>query len=299
VGGLAAAQSARRVGVELRVALSTLLGRDRYPGEVAGWGPVTAEVARTLVIAQRAAEWRYAITDAAGQLLLAGFTRRRPVSITPEGAAGELPPCRGGIVELHVPAALLTELAADPDACGEWAGVLADLAAQYTRHTQDGWRERTAQDPTARFAGAVLRRHVQIRDRSCVYPGCRATARSADLDHTVDHGHGGATTGANSGPLCRHDHRLKHDGRWRLHQPTAGHFRWISPLGRIYCTQPPPIINDLPEPRSRPDHPGPWPFAGFDFETFNDDLPILERPPPQPHPPSPVEPPDLDEPPPF
>jgi hypothetical protein len=214
VGSLAAAQPARRVGVELRVALSTLLGRDRYPGEIAGWGPVTAEVARTLVIAQRAAEWRFALTDVAGRLLLAGITRRRPTG--PESTAGELPPCRSGIVELHVPGALLTELAADLDACGEWAGVVADIAAQYAL---GGGRERTAQEPTARFAGAVLRRHVQIRDRSCVYPGCRATARSADLDHTVDHGHGGATTSANSGPLCRHDHRLKHEGRWRR----AGH----------------------------------------------------------------------------
>ncbi len=71
----AAAPPARRVGVELRVALSTLLGYDRYPGEVAGWGPVTAEVARTLVIAQRGTQWRFAITDPAGQLLLAGVKR--------------------------------------------------------------------------------------------------------------------------------------------------------------------------------------------------------------------------------
>jgi hypothetical protein len=52
-GSPAAAQPPRRVGVELRVALSTLLGRDRHPGEVAGWGPVTAEVARTIVVASR------------------------------------------------------------------------------------------------------------------------------------------------------------------------------------------------------------------------------------------------------
>jgi hypothetical protein len=285
-----AAQPTRRVGVELRVGLSTLLGRDRHPGEVAGWGPVTAEVARTVMIAQRAAEWRYALTDEAGQLLLAGITRRRPHSTTLEDTAGELPPCRSGIVELHLSAALL---AADQDGCGEWAAVVADVAAQYTRYLRGDRSTRAAQDPTARFAGAVLRRHVQIRDRSCVYPGCRGTARSADLDHTIDHGHGGATTGANSGPLCRHDHRLKHDGRWRLHQPTPGHFTWISPMGRAYRTQPPPIINDLPDPRPRPDH------AHSGLLARPNDGPILERPPPQPDPPPPVAPPDLDEPPPF
>ncbi|MGB8995603.1 MAG: hypothetical protein WCC65_09880 [Pseudonocardiaceae bacterium] len=287
----AAGRPPRRVGVEIRVGLSTLLGRDRYPGEVAGWGPVTAEVARSLVIAQRGAQWRFALTDPAGQLLLAGITRHRPHRAAPGGPVGELPPCRGGLVELQLPAALLTDLVADPDACGDWAAVVADLAAQYTQHTHRGGG-RSAQGPTARFAGAVLRRHVEIRDRSCVYPGCRATARSADLDHTVDHGHGGLTTGANSGPLCRHDHRLKHAGRWRLHQPTPGHFTWISPLGRIYRTQPPPIIDDLPEPRPRPDHPDPWPVA-----RSHHDGPILERPPPPPAPPP--DPPDPDQPPPF
>ncbi|HSZ28468.1 MAG TPA: hypothetical protein VK784_01770, partial [Pseudonocardiaceae bacterium] len=87
-----------RVGVELRVGLSTLLGRDRHPGEIPGWGPVTAETARIIVATQRTGEWRYAITDSEGQLILAGITRRRPVIPAGTGypAAGEgLAPARG------------------------------------------------------------------------------------------------------------------------------------------------------------------------------------------------------------
>ncbi|MGH3692496.1 MAG: DUF222 domain-containing protein [Pseudonocardiaceae bacterium] len=282
---------ARRVGVEIRVGLATLLGRDRHCGEVAGWGPVSAEVGRAMVTAQRAAQWRFALTDPDGQLLLGGITRRRPHTAA---LAGELLPCRGGIVELQLPVALLTELAADPGACGDWVGIVTDLAAQYTQHIQGGVWGPGAQDPAARFAGAALRRHVQIRDRYCVYPGCRASARSADLDHTVDHTYGGPTVDSNSGPLCRHDHQLKTAGRWRLHQPAAGHFTWVSPLGRRYHTQPPPIIHDLPEPRPRPHEPDYPPVAAPD-----DDTPILERPPPQPDPPPPLTPPDPDEPPPF
>ncbi len=285
---------ARRVGVEIRVGLATLLGRDRHCGEVAGWGPVPAEVARAMVSAQRAAQWRFALTDPAGQLLLAGITRRRLQPPASEHAPSAAPPCRDGIVELQLPAALLTELAADPGACGEWAGIVADLAAQYTQHIHGGVWGPGTQDPTARFAGAALRRHVQIRDRYCVYPGCRASARSADLDHTVDHTYGGPTADSNSGPLCRHDHQLKTAGRWRLHQPLPGHFTWISPLGRSYHTQPPPIILDLPEPRPRPREPDDKPAVVPD-----DDTPILERPPPQPDPPPPPIPPDPDEPPPF
>ncbi len=180
-----------------------------------------------MVTAQRAAPWRFAITDATGQLLLAGITRRRSHHPAPEHTPSQLPPCRGGIVELQLPATLLIELATDPDACGPWTGVVADIAAQYTRYAQDGWRGLDAQDPTARFAGAALRRHVQIRDRSCVHPGCRTSAHSADLDHTRDHTLGGTTTEANSGPLCRHDHQLKTVGRWRLHQPLPGNFTWM------------------------------------------------------------------------
>ena len=215
-----------RVGVEVRVGLSTLLGRDRHPGEIPGWGPVIAETARTIVAAPRTGEWRYAITDPEGQLIMARITRRRPAISEGTGLPAALG--RGGIVELHIPAALLTELAAHPDACGEWAAVIADLAAQYAADRTQGAR---GQDPAARFAGAVLRRHVQIRDRVCVHPGCRCSARHADLDHTVDHTYGGGTTEANSGPLCRHDHRLKGEGGWRLHQPESGYFVWGKHLG--------------------------------------------------------------------
>jgi hypothetical protein len=283
------AQPAQRVGVEVRVGLSTLLGLDQHVGEVTGWGPIPAQVARTMVAAQRAATWRFAITDPAGQLLLAGITRRRPIASAPTTTAA---PCRGGIVELQLPAALLTDLATNPDACGKWAGIVTDLAAQYSQNKPGG---PTAQDPTARFAGAVLRRHVEIRDRYCVYPGCRASARSADLDHTLDHVLGGLTSETNSGPLCRHDHQLKTAGRWRLHQPEPGHFIWRSPLGRTYHTQPPPITHDLPEPQPRPSDPDYLLVASSE----DGDTPILQRPPPPPEPPpAPVQP-DPNEPPPF
>ncbi len=286
---------AERVGVELRVGLSTLLGRDRHPGEIPGWGPVTAETAAIIVAAQRTGEWRYAITDAEGQLVLAGITCRRPAIPAGEAAA----PGRGGIVELHIPAALLTELAAHPDACGEWAAVIADLAAQHaTDRVQDiqSARGASGQDPAARFAGAALRRHVQIRDRVCVHPGCRCPARHADLDHTVDHAYGGVTTEANSGPLCRHDHRLKHAGGWRLDQPESGHFAWTSPLGRSYHARRQPVTTDLPAPLPRPER---YPDYAPPV-TVDENWPILYRPPPEPDRlPAPARAVDPDEPPPF
>ncbi|MGH3853027.1 MAG: DUF222 domain-containing protein [Pseudonocardiaceae bacterium] len=324
--GAAARPSApgTRVGVELWVGLSTLLGHDRHPGGIPGWGAVTAETARALATAQHRAEWRYAITDPDGRLILGGITRRRPSA--PEGngrdsGPGAWPsvaeqgrkPIRGGVVELHIPATRLTELAAHPETCRPWAAVIGDITTQYRNsasHAPDG---AGAQNPSARFAGAVLRRHVQIRDRACVYPGCRCPARHADLDHTVDHIHGGTTTEANSGPLCRHDHRLKHEGGWRLRQPVPGNFVWTSPLGRVYHTRPQPITTDLPDPLPRPPVAGPrmgeprmgepqYPDDTLAPATHNEHGPIFYRPPPTPDPPpasalAPAG--DPDEPPPF
>ena len=101
----------QRGGVELRVGLSTLLGHDRYPGEISGWGPITAETARTLAATQRTGQWRYALTDPDGQLILAGVTRARPTLPEDRTTGTGWPTARagrGGIVELHLPAALIT-----------------------------------------------------------------------------------------------------------------------------------------------------------------------------------------------
>ncbi|MGH3814319.1 MAG: DUF222 domain-containing protein [Pseudonocardiaceae bacterium] len=224
-------------GMELRVRLSTLLGGDDYPGELAGWGPVHAELARDLVPTLGCGEWRFAVTDEQGRLLHCGITRARP--------SGSLTRAAGSrqIVELQIPATTLLDLAGDTDALSGWGPVVTDLAHQYTNAQQ-----MSAVDPTRRSPGAALRRYVQIRDRFCVMIGCRAPAQGTDTDHTLDHARGGATVEHNLGPGCRHDHRLKHEGGWQLHQPEPGLFRWTSRLGHTYSVRPPPIIEPLPDP---------------------------------------------------
>jgi hypothetical protein len=232
------------------------------------------------------------------QLLLAGITRRRPtISGVEVRATSRGGTSRGGIVELHVPADLLTDLATHPGTCGQWAAVIADLAAQYRAGQVGDLSCRHRQDPAARFAGVVLRRHTQIRDRYCVHPGCRYPAHHADIDHTLDHARGGTTTDTNTGPLCGHDHTLKHEAGWRLHQPKPGHFTWTSPLGRTYHTRPQPVSTTEPaDPLPRSAYPPPAPPQA----AIGDDGPILRRPPPTPEPRDSSKPvADPDEPPPF
>jgi Domain of unknown function (DUF222) len=232
-------------GMELRVRLSTLLGHDEYPGELAGWGPVHAGLARAQATALARGQWRFAVTDEHGQLLHCGITQARPLG-WPTRTAG----CRQ-IVELQVPASTLHELASDLAALGGWAPVVTDLVHQHTTAQQG-----PTADPTRRFPGAALRRQVQIRDRTCIMIGCRAPAGHADIDHTLDHACGGATTEPNLGNVCRHDHRLKHDGGWRLDQPEPGLFHWRSRLGHSYLIRSAPIIEPLPDPIPR-DGPAP------------------------------------------
>jgi hypothetical protein len=96
--------AARAVCAELlprALRLPTLLGHDQYPAELAGWGPVHAELARELAATLGGGEWRFAITDEQGQLSHCGITRARPT-----GAPTRIPGCRA-IVELQVPAATL------------------------------------------------------------------------------------------------------------------------------------------------------------------------------------------------
>lgn len=267
-----------RRGGEVRVGLGTLMHLDDHPADLPGWGPAIAEVARAMVGRQHRAEWRFAVTDLDGYLILAGVTRRRP-----RGAGAAASECRGGVVEIHVPAEQLAQWAAERAACGEWAPIVADIARQYA--DRDRHQRLLDGRPHDRFAHALLRRHVQIRDRTCVAPGCRRAARRCQLDHTVEYDLGGFTTAANSGPLCLGDHLRKHHGGWLLEQPRPGHFRWTSPLGRTYHTRGEPISPPgvEPAPRADPHDTGPDGPRG----ASTDPGPIFCRPPPEPAPPLP------------
>jgi hypothetical protein len=63
-------------------------------------------------------------------------------------------------------------------------------------------------------------------------------AVQSDLDHTQAVADGGPTTEHNLAPLCRHDHRLKHEGGWNLERLPDGRYLWTSPLGRRYEVDP-------------------------------------------------------------
>lgn len=67
----------QRGTIVLTVDLATLAGLTERAGDLGGYGPVVADIARQ-VAAGHDAEWRYVVTDTDGRALQVGTTRRRP-----------------------------------------------------------------------------------------------------------------------------------------------------------------------------------------------------------------------------
>ena len=135
---------------------------------------------------------------------------------------------------------------------------------------RDELRAALDEQPDDRMPHLALRRHVEIRDRTCSFPGCRRSACKAQQDHTQEHQHGGPSVSDNLGPLCPLHHTIKTAGRWRLSQPAPGIFRWQSPLQRVYSARGepvcPPVPGALPEPV---DEPAPAPVSRGQRELDN------------------------------
>ena len=107
--------------------------------------------------------------------------------------------------------------------------------------------EPPAGSPDTYTPTAAVDRYVRVRDRTCQFPGCNRPAEFADLDHRTAFAEGGRTTTRNLHCLCRHHHRLKHQGGWHITPNSDGTTTWTSPTGRRYRT-PPPECDDQPSP---------------------------------------------------
>jgi hypothetical protein len=82
-----------RAVVDISVELTTLLELDDKPGEIPGWGPVIADIARQVVDEQFQSEWRYTITDDNGVVVSNGTTRRRPAAGQRRTVQSQTPVC--------------------------------------------------------------------------------------------------------------------------------------------------------------------------------------------------------------
>ena len=80
--------------VDIRVDLDTLACLADTPGDVSGYGPVVADIARRVVSGQRSSQWRFTVTDPdSGEAVAAGTTRRRPTSAQRREVHARYPTC--------------------------------------------------------------------------------------------------------------------------------------------------------------------------------------------------------------
>jgi Domain of unknown function (DUF222) len=64
--------------VDITVELKTLTELSHAPGDLAGYGPVIADIARQVTRSQQTSEWRTTVTNESGDIIHVGTTSRRP-----------------------------------------------------------------------------------------------------------------------------------------------------------------------------------------------------------------------------
>ncbi len=153
---------------------------------------------------------------------------------------------RGSLV-LHADVASLAQLAETPGELGGYGPVIADIARQVAKRHPDAEWSYVATDPvtgdivdvgiTAYRPTASQRREVLAAYQRCVFPGCRMPSADCDLDHRVPRAEQGPTATQNLGPLCRHDHVIRHRHGWSYRREANGEHVWRSPLGHTYTSR--------------------------------------------------------------
>jgi len=89
----------------------------------------------------------------------------------------------------------------------------------------------------------ALRRALKARDGGCRFPGCASTAWVEG--HHVHHwAQGGETSMQNLVSLCRHHHRLVHDGGFCVEHDGGGAFRFLRPNGQAIAAAAPHVAID-------------------------------------------------------
>ncbi|NDL56322.1 HNH endonuclease signature motif containing protein [Phytoactinopolyspora mesophila] len=96
-----------------------------------------------------------------------------------------------------------------------------------------------------RTATPAQRKALRLRDRGCVFPGCRRPPEWTEVHHLIPWIQGGRTNIDEMALLCRKHHTLVHQGGWTIQILGPGQFRFINPNGNPASSKPPPSTTDL------------------------------------------------------
>ncbi len=236
--------------ITLTIPLATLLGLADRPAEIPGIGPIDPALARDLANAAAAnpkTTWCVTVTDQDGHAIGHGCARPGPKSHArrrgkPGPPGGPDPPRETSGTPGPGFSFTARGQHGPPGGYGTWTlrtGTKADgpdLTVALDPITTEDCDHRFA--ATAHDPGIKLRHLAQIRHATCTSPICRRPAATCDFEHNIPYEAGGRTCLCNGGPKCRRDHRLKQHPRWRVDQLPDATFRWTTPSGRQYTTEP-------------------------------------------------------------
>jgi hypothetical protein len=255
--------------VHLTMPVSAWLGLSDAPGEVVGYGPLDADTCRDLVeriAAGPRSTWCVTLTDPSGHAAAHACARAgpgspraadqpdpppgsnrppRPPGPPPRSRRRPGPPSPG---RQRPPASPPRPRSQQPPGPPSPAGPAGHRAwpgeHAWVRSLSFDWLESGTCSHERRTAsyrpGRALRHLVKVRNRTCVFPGCRRPARRCDLDHTTPYDQGGPTCECNLSPLCRKHHQVKQEIGWHLVQTRPGTLIWTAPHGRSYIVRPDP-----------------------------------------------------------
>jgi hypothetical protein len=197
------------------------------PGETRGMGELRLQAYRDLLVGRGHGAGPGAAPEAGPGEDPGGPGAPSPVPfdvrLTVDGTGLASAP-RYGLLSPHV----LEQVLAQADAVGGTV-LVTRIEAPECPGAHDG------ADPGPYRPSDRLAASVRMRERTCRFPGCTVPAGRCDLDHTLPWPHG-PTCSCNLSCLCRHHHRLKTHGRWRVVNHGDGRLTWTTPSGRtIEC----------------------------------------------------------------
>lgn len=210
----------------------------------------TANILLTDIAPDRAAQAMVRINRLAKSLKVDGETRtidqiRADIAIDLLCGKHNHLGATAGTVTVDVDLETLARLSDEPGELAGYGPVVADIARQVAETSdQAGWRFRVTDPRTglpihtgttrARRHTAEQRRQIELRDRVCVFPGCRMPATDCDIDHTKTWAETQRTSVDDSAPVCRHDHTGRHSFDWTYQRIDGGDYVWKSRLGHSY-----------------------------------------------------------------
>lgn len=250
--------------VHLLVALTTVEGQDELPGELPGLGPVPAAQARE--IAAAAALRRVVVDEQTGRLLAVDDRVHRPDLAPPAPDLLPLEPPdepdddpddpdngwpHGGPQDAPDEGPPGPPHPGGPAAASQQAPPARPtyLAPRWSPQALTGVLQRTRSEPVRvldlssdRYqVPKRLRRFLELRDRTCVFPGCPRPALRCDKDHLLPWPRG-STSEPNLADECEHHHQGKHDCL-TVHRLPDGTFRWTTPGGITADRPPRPVLD--------------------------------------------------------